>query len=94
MVEAYKRDVATNPKVELIHLSLDLDEQKALSWARKERFPWPTLLKNDTGKELLSHHRGGVPAYVLVDRSGNLLASGKREIWDRLRKMAPGKEGA
>jgi hypothetical protein len=89
LVKSYETDVASNEKVELIHISRDDDEGAALDWARKEGFPWPTLSKQDASKEkiLMQHYGGAVPTYVLIDKDGNKLATGKSEIWAKLKGL-------
>ncbi len=61
--------------VELVQASVDQDATKAAEWAKKESFPWPTVLKPDLEKTLLKDIEvKGVPTYALLDRDGNILA--------------------
>ena len=61
--------------VELIQASVDSDVSEAEGWAKKESFPWPTVLKTDLEKTLLKDIEiKGVPTYILLDKDGNELA--------------------
>lgn len=61
--------------VELVQASVDKDLDKAAEWAKKESFPWPTVLQPDIEKTLLKDIEvAGVPTYVLLDKDGNELA--------------------
>ena len=88
-MKSYNKEIASNDKVEMIHISRDNDEKAALAWAKKAKFPWPTLSKKDSSKEkfLMSHYGGGVPTYVLVDIDGKRLATGKAAIWAKLSEL-------
>lgn len=85
-MKSYNKDIASNDKVEMIHISRDTNEKEALKWAKKEKFPWPTISMKNSSREkfLMSYYGGGVPTYVLVDRDGKKLASGKAAIWAKL----------
>ena len=83
-MKSYQEKVATNTAVEMIHLSRDGDKGAAADWAKKEKFPWPTIMQDDTSEFFLKHYGGGVPTYVLIDREGNKLATGKAAIFDKL----------
>lgn len=61
--------------VELIQASQDDDVAAAAGWAKKEAFPWPTVLLADIPKTLLKDIKiAGVPTYALLDREGKILA--------------------
>lgn len=83
-MKSYKEQVATNPAVDMIHLSRDSDDGAALDWAKKESFPWPHIMKDDVEEFFLKHYGGGVPTYVLIDREGNKLATGKGACFAKL----------
>ena len=81
-METYKKDIASNPNAELIHMSRDRSEDAAAAWAKKESLPWPTLLAEDTDVDTLIRPyfpdgRMGVPTYILVDQTGKEVARGK-----------------
>ena len=85
MVEDYKKTIAPNPKVELIHLSYDNDDAAALKWATKEGFPWPTVLRSKVAASGLEGFGGGyIPDYVLLDKDGNVVAKGKEEAFAKI----------
>ena len=83
-MKSYNEKIATNPAVDMIHLSRDNDKGSALDWAKKESFPWPTIMKSDTGEFFTKHYGGGVPTYVLIDREGTKIATGKADIFAKL----------
>lgn len=77
-MEKYNKDLADNPKVVMIHLSSDQDEESAEKWAAKESFPWLTILPDDVERSGLAEYRtrNVVPFYVMVDKDGNPVAEG------------------
>lgn len=81
-MESYTKEIAENPKVALIHISHDNDEDSAEDWAAKENFPWLTVLPGDrVADDLIELKvRNSVPHYLLVDAEGELLAEGKSEV--------------
>ena len=93
MVESYNKEIAENPKAELIHLSRDRSEDDAKEWAIKESMPWPTLMSDDQDvKTLITPYfpdgSMGVPTYILVDRTGKELARGKSAAFDQIKKAS------
>ena len=82
MAETYNKEIATNPNLELIHLSRDNSEDAAEAWAKSFNQPWPSLMKEDTNVEKLimpyfPDGRIGLPTYLLIDREGKEVARGK-----------------
>lgn len=69
-------------------MSYDKAAKDTLSWAKKESFPWPTVLWKDTGKvhfgsaEILS-----IPTYLLFDNNGKIVTKGKKNIFAALEKI-------
>ncbi len=91
-MKTYNEDIASNPNVELIHISRDSDEDAATSWAKKENMPWPTILKEDSdSKQLVMPYfpdgRMGVPSYVLVDQTGKEVARGKAAALAKMKDL-------
>ena len=91
-MKTYNEDIASNSKVELIHLSRDRDEDAAAAWAKKENMPWPTILSEDADvKQLIMPYfpdgRMGVPSYVLVDQTGKEVARGKASAFAKIKEM-------
>lgn len=74
--------------VELIMMSYDQSSKKALEWAKKEAFPWPTILGKDKGAiHFGSAEVRGIPTYILFDKEGKEIAKGKEVIFKKLRKL-------
>ena len=71
-MKSYNEKIAPLKNVELVMMSYDKAAKDTLAWAKKESFPWPTVLWQDTGKvhfgsaEILS-----IPTYLLFDKNGN-----------------------
>jgi aminoglycoside phosphotransferase len=91
-VKTYNENIASNSKVELVHLSRDRDEDAATAWAQKENMPWPTILSEDADvKQLIMPYfpggRMGVPSYVLVDQTGKEVARGKTAAFAKIKEM-------
>lgn len=86
-MDKYNESIATVGNVELIQASQDKDVAAASAWAKKESFPWPTVLLEDIEKTLLKDIKlNGVPTYVLLDREGNILAQAN-ESFSVMRKL-------
>ncbi len=74
--------------MELVMMSYDNSTEEALAWAKKESFPWATVLGEDKQKvhfgsiEIL-----GVPTYILFDKDGKVVTKCKKGIFDELAKM-------
>ena len=49
-MKTYHEKNASKDNVELIQMSYDRTDAKALAWAKKESLPWPTIL-GETKKE-------------------------------------------
>jgi len=78
-VEQYNETIAENPKVEMVHVSLDRSESSAVGWAKKEKFPWLTILPDDvkTKSGVIKFKQGsGVPSYVLLKADGEVISTG------------------
>ena len=84
----YNEKIAPNPKVELIHVSADSDKKSAEEWAKKEKFPWPTVLPEDAKRSGLDKFAGGgVPHYVLIDKEGKQLAEGQGQVLAKVQEL-------
>ena len=55
-------------------------DAKALGWAVKENFPWPTVLRSvpewKKNFSFMKYRNRNVPQYLLVDKDGKKLAEG------------------
>lgn len=91
-MKSYNDKIAPLKNVELVMMSYDRTEKDALAWAKKESFPWPTVLGDDKAKV----HFGsvqvlGVPTYILFDKDGKVITKGKEAIFAELAKMKKAK---
>lgn len=77
-MEKYNEHIANTSNIEMIHVSLDSDEDAAESWAAKEGFPWLTVLPDKKERSGLDVYKttNGVPEYHLVDAEGNTVVAG------------------
>ena len=74
-MEKYNDKISAMDNVEMVQASMDHDPAKAAEWAKKESFPWPTVLNEDIAKTALKDVVVlGPPSYVLMDRDGKILA--------------------
>lgn len=76
-MEYYNSDIAKNSEVELVWATADSDEGAMEAWAKKEKFPWPTIKFKSARKidEITKLAPRGVPGYVLVNAEGDVLAT-------------------
>ena len=88
MVESYNEKIAGNEQVELIHFSYDESDADALKWAKKEKLPWPTVLKDKQEATDLEKFAGDfVPEYLLISKDGKVVAKGKDECFAEIAKL-------
>ena len=84
-MKQYNDQVADNPNVEMIHVSLDNDEKAAESWAAKEGFPWPTVMRAKVERSGLDAYMPqGIPNYKLIDKDGKVVAEGKGAVFAKI----------
>jgi len=77
-VKSYNSKIAKNRKVELVMISGDRNVSTATSWAKKEKFPWPTVLSGDQENFMLNKYASrGIPHYIMIDKDGNTICTGK-----------------
>jgi hypothetical protein len=70
-VKKYNDKIADQENLELVQISVDRDLKKAVAWAKKESFPWPTILMTDIQKTMVKDIKtNAVPTYVLIDKEG------------------------
>lgn len=88
-MEKYNTTVAENPKVEMIHVSLDSSEDSAEIWAAADGFPWLTVLPDDVERSDLKtyHTSGSVPFYTMIDASGEVVATGSSAIFKKVGEL-------
>ena len=66
----YNEKIAKKANLEFIMVSLDDQESSAVKWAKKEDFPWPTLLLPQYNKEKKN--------LGLIDSLGKMIVSIRR----------------
>ena len=87
-MESYNEKIAGNDKVELIHFTYDESDEEALKWAKKEKFPWPTILKDKQKATDLEKFAGNfVPEYLLVSKDGEVVVKGKDECFAKIAEL-------
>ena len=73
-MKLYNAEIAPNPRVEFVLVSLDQDVADAESWAKEARMPWPTLLNGNIPEEISKFSPDGfAPDYVLVNAAGEVI---------------------
>ena len=91
-MEKYKTKIASNPAIEMIHGALE-PEAAALIWAKKEAFPWPTVMDQDLEKAGLEQYASTfVPGYILIDKNGKKLAENAENVFAKIDALTT-KEG-
>ena len=74
-MEKYNNKISKLGNLELVQISVDRDGAKATAWAKKESFPWPTILMADIEKTMVKDIKtNAVPTYVLIDKDGKEIA--------------------
>ncbi len=93
-MEKYNASIASNPKVEMIHVSRDQADDAAQDWAAAEGFPWLTVLPGDVERsDLLQFRtRNAVPFYTMVDKDGNEVANGSGAIFAKVAELGDSSE--
>lgn len=91
-MEKFNKSIADNPKVEMIHISQDNSDGPAEQWAADEKFPWLTILPDDTERSGLLEYRTRpvVPFYTMVDGEGNEVANGSAAIFSKIGQLGSG----
>ncbi|MBK1833722.1 hypothetical protein JIN78_06575 [Roseibacillus ishigakijimensis] len=88
-MEKYKKEIADLANVEMIHVSLDQDDDAAEEWAEKESFPWLTVLPDKVDRSTMRDYKttNAVPEYHLVDGEGNSLAKGQAAAFAKIAEL-------
>lgn len=87
-MDAYNKNIASNNKVEFIHVSMDEDKKDALNWASSAKLPWLHVLNSKArGAGMLAYDQGGVPQYHLISKNGEVLASGKAAAMAKIAEL-------
>lgn len=88
-MEKYKKEIATNPLVEMIHVSLDEDIESATKWATKESFPWLTILPEAQEEGVISlNPNKAAPEYRLMSAQGEVvLVAPSDEVFAKIKEL-------
>lgn len=87
-MEQYNKLIAANPKVEFIHASLDDDMEDATKWAKRAKFPWPTVFPDQHEAAGLGKLMEiGAPESVLIDKDGTVLTRDEAEAFARIAEL-------
>ncbi len=59
-------------------MSADRTDSAALTWSKKENFPWPQVMAKNVSREFnfMKHRSRYVPQYLLIDNKGEKVAEG------------------
>lgn len=69
-------------------MNFDRGEKSALKWAKQDRMPWPIVLKKDAPEVYFGKIGNlSLPAYLVVDKDGKLLAHGKEAALKKLAEL-------
>ncbi len=75
LVKKYHNEISKLDNLELVHVSADKKLSQAEAWAKKESFPWPTILGADVQNTVIKNIKtNAVPTYVLVTKDGKEIA--------------------
>ncbi len=87
MLEKYKKHIVPNPNVELIHASYDQKKDKALKWAKKAKFTWPTILMSDWDAVGLQDYNAFAGELRLIDSSGKVITDDEDEAFTKIASL-------
>lgn len=87
-MKSYTKEIAPRENVEFILFSKDRSDAAALSWAKKEKFPWAHILpKQHQASGLKKYAKSYVPYYMLIDKEGKILAEGQSAVFAKVKKL-------
>ena len=86
-MEKYRKQIVPNPKVELIHVSLDDEEAEATKWALEGKFPWPTVLAEHYEETGLSEYGAFSGESFLVDSAGKIISKDEKEAFRKIANL-------
>jgi len=84
LVEKYRKQIVPNTKVELIHVSLDDEEEEATKWALEGKFPWPTVLAEHYEETGLNEYGAFAGESFLVDSAGKIVTKDEKEAFAKI----------
>lgn len=69
-------------------MNYDQSEKSALRWAKQDKMPWPIVLEKDAPNVYFGKIDNlPLPAYLLIDKNGKLIAHGKEATMEKLEKL-------
>ena len=88
-MELYNAEIVDNAKDELIHASLDTNEDSVEDRAAEAHMPWLTVMNKDLKRtDLEKLKTGSLPSYILIDKNGNKVAEGKAASFAKINALA------
>lgn len=76
IAKIYADTLKDDPDIELVHFSWDLDDAKAVAWAKEHDVKFPVVKPKLTGGNPLDLHCDGIPHLFIVKADGTLLEEG------------------
>ncbi|MDP0489715.1 MAG: hypothetical protein Q7Q71_01540 [Verrucomicrobiota bacterium JB023] len=75
-MEKFNKHLADSDTVAMVHASYDREDDAALVWAQKEKFPWLTILPSKFKESQIANFSRSdyVPEYQIYDAEGKPLA--------------------
>ena len=84
-MKKYNDKVKPSGDIELIQVSLDRDPNAALSWAKKEKFPWPSIPNSALQATGMNKFKvRAVPTYILVDKDGKEISRNLSAVYAKM----------
>ena len=74
IAKTYAESLKDDPNIELIHFSMDQNDEKALAWAKEHDVKFPVVKPN--GGNPLDLHTYGIPHLFIVKADGTLVEEG------------------
>lgn len=69
-------------------MNFDRSERSALKWAKSDNMPWPIVLEKDAPNVYFGKIQNlPLPAYLIVDKNGKLVAHGKEATFKKLAEL-------
>jgi hypothetical protein len=89
-VEYYNETIASNDKIEVIHINRDRTSEAMTSFMKDFEMPWPAVSyqNRDDFKIAMALYKRAVPQYTLVDGKGEIVANGLSAIKAKVAELA------
>ena len=87
-VEHYNDDLADRKDLALIQVSMDSDTKSAEKWAKKDKFPWLTMPREQQESSGFDEYAvTAIPSYILHDADGKIIARGKDQVLAAIKEL-------